>query len=85
MHSLSVAYRLYAHVDFILNDKKELMFGSQLIKVSEFAKNNKIQLVFSILRDKLPEPLDNINNIVVELSQNDKLFRIETQGFPPKK
>lgn len=86
-----LAYILFArdynipHVDFILNDKKELMFGTQLVKVSEFAHNNKIQLVFSILRDKLPKQLDNNKNIVVELSQNDKLFRIETKGLPPKK
>lgn len=85
-----LAYILFArdskipHVDFILNDKKELMFGTQLIKVSEFANKNKIQLVFSILRDKLPEQLDNSDNIVVELSQNDKLFRIETKGLPPE-
>lgn len=85
-----LAYILFArdynipHVDFILNDKKELMFGTQLVKVSEFAHNNKIQLVFSILRDKLPKQLDNDNNIVVELSQKDKLFRIETKGLPPK-
>lgn len=85
-----LAYILFArdskipHVDFILNDKKELMFGTQLIKVSEFANKNKIQLVFSILRDKLPEQLDNSDNIVVELSQNNKLFRIETKGLPPE-
>ena len=71
-------------MDFILNDKKELMFGTQLIKVSEFANKNKIQLVFSILKDKLPEQLYNSNYIVIELSQNDKLFRIETKGLLPE-
>lgn len=85
-----LAYILFArdfdipHVDFILNDKKELMFGTQLIQVSEFATKNNIQLVFSILRDKLPNVLDNASNIIVELSQNDKLFRIETNGFDPE-
>lgn len=85
-----LAYTLFArdlkipHVDFILNDKKELMFGTQLIKVSEFANKNKIQLVFSILKDKLPEQLYNSNYIVIELSQNDKLFRIETKGLLPE-
>ena len=61
------------------------MFGTQLIQVSEFANKNNIQLVFSILRDKLPTVLDNDNNIIVELSQKDKLFRIETNGFSPEK
>lgn len=78
-----IAYILYAraekiaHVDFLLNDKKELMHGNQLIKVSNFAEKNRIQLVFSILKDKLPSDLDNEEHIILSLSDNDKLFRIE--------
>ena len=64
------------HLDFILNDRKELMYGHQLIEAYKYAKENNIQLVFSILRDKLPKELDNQNNIVVELSQKEKLFKI---------
>lgn len=62
---------------FLLNDKKELMHGNQLIKVSEFIQNKNIQLVVSILKDKLPDQLNKEENIVVKLSQESKLFKIE--------
>ncbi|MBU3087157.1 DUF2326 domain-containing protein [Clostridium gasigenes] len=64
-------------IHFLLNDKKELMHGNQLIKVSEFIKDKNIQLVASILKDKLPEQLNKDENIVVKLSQESKLFKIE--------
>ncbi|MGE7586488.1 DUF2326 domain-containing protein [Peribacillus sp. NPDC101480] len=64
---------------FILNDKKELMHGNQLIKVSDFIKDKDIQLIFSILKDKLPDELNNEDNIILRLSQKDKLFRIENR------
>ncbi|WP_379946661.1 DUF2326 domain-containing protein [Enterococcus devriesei] len=78
-----IAYILFArkngipHLDFLLNDKKELMHGNQLKRVSNFAKTNKIQLIFSILKDKLPTELNNKDHIVLTLSDEDKLFRIE--------
>lgn len=78
-----IAYILFArsegipNLDFILNDKKELMHGNQLIKVNDFAWKNNIQLVFSILKDKIPEELNNEKQIVLILSEKDKLFRIE--------
>lgn len=78
-----IAYILYArqenipHLDFLLNDKKELLHGNQLEKVADFVKKNNIQLVLTILKDKLPVSLVNDENIILELSQNDKLFRIE--------
>lgn len=62
---------------FLLNDKKELMHDNQLLKVADYVKKNNIQLVVSILKDKLPEGLIDKANIVVELSQESKLFRIE--------
>ncbi len=62
---------------FLLNDKKELMHDNQLLKVANFAQDNNIQLVISILKDKLPEGLIDNANIVVELSQESKLFKIE--------
>ena len=64
-------------LEFLLNDKKELMHGNQLKKVSEYAKNKKIQLIFFILKDKLPDDLNHKNHIVLELSDHDKLFKIE--------
>lgn len=62
---------------FLLNDKKELMHDNQLLKVSDFVIKKDIQLVISILKDKLPEDLLGKANIIVELSQTDKLFKIE--------
>jgi len=79
-----LAYTMFADEEnipclhFLLNDKKELMHDNQLIKVAEFVRDNNIQLVLSILKDKLPEQALNAAHIAVELSQKDKLFRIET-------
>lgn len=62
---------------FLLNDKKELMHDNQLLKVADYVQKNGIQLVISILKDKLPLGLVDKANVVVELSQGSKLFRIE--------
>ena len=62
---------------FLLNDKKELMHDNQLSKVADFVMKKDIQLVISILKDKLPDDILNKANVVLELSQEDKLFRIE--------
>ncbi len=78
-----LAYLMFAEKEgmsclkFLLNDKKELMHDNQLIKVAEFVENKSMQLVISILKDKLPEKALESAHVVVELSQNDKLFRIE--------
>ena len=79
-----LAYILFADneqipcLHFLLNDKKELMHDNQLIKVAEFVQNKNIQLVISILKDKLPSLVLNKAHIAVELSQEDKLFKIES-------
>ncbi|EIW14363.1 DNA double-strand break repair ATPase [Lactiplantibacillus pentosus KCA1] len=62
-------------LDFILYDKKELMHGNQLVKIAEEAEQQQIQILFPILSDKLPSKLDEPANIVLRLSQDDKLFR----------
>ena len=78
-----LAYTLFAdeeHIQclhFLLNDKKELMHDNQLIKVAEFIQNKNIQLIVSILKDKLPEAVLEKAHVVVKLSPKDKLFRIE--------
>ena len=78
-----LAYLLFADKEklpclhFLLNDKKELMHDNQLIKVAEFIQNENIQLIISILKDKLPKDVLDKAHIAIELSQNDKLFRIE--------
>ena len=78
-----LAYLLFADEEqqsclhFLLNDKKELMHDNQLVKVAEFVQNRNIQLVISILKDKLPSAVLGKAHIAIELSQKDKLFRIE--------
>ncbi|MCW3120147.1 MAG: hypothetical protein JWM28_4229, partial [Chitinophagaceae bacterium] len=78
-----IAYTLFADEEkipclhFILNDKKELMHDNQLVKISELASKHGLQFVASILRDKLPAELNDPQYFVLELSQSDKLFRIE--------
>ena len=78
-----IAYILYArqenipHFDFLLNDKKELLHDNPLEKVADFVAKHNIQLVLTILKDKLPQSLVKQENIILELSQKDKLFRIE--------
>lgn len=78
-----IAYILFADdeeipcLHFLLNDKKELMHDNQIIKVTEFIENQNIQLVISMLKDKLPDELKNDLYCILKLSQNDKLFRIE--------
>lgn len=62
---------------FLLNDKKELLHDNQLIKLLNYANTMDVQLVISILRDKLPNELNNKKDIILELSQDDKLFKME--------
>ena len=77
-----IAYTLFADEDnipclhFLLNDKKELMHDNQLLKIAHLVNSKGIQFVASILKDKLPDELNRDENIVVKLSQGDKLFRI---------
>lgn len=78
-----IAYILFARneeiptMDFLLNDKKELMHDNQLVKIAQFVNENNIQFVASILKDKLPIELNNPDYFILELSEDNKLFRIE--------
>lgn len=80
-----IAYILFARdeempsMDFLLNDKKELMHDNQLVKIAEFVDENNIQFVASILKDKLPDELNNSDYFILELSEDNKLFRIENK------
>lgn len=82
-----LAYTMFADeqgipcLHFLLNDKKELMHDNQLVKIADFVNRNNIQFVASILKDKLPLELADEQYVVVKLSQEDKLFRIENNGF----
>ncbi len=78
-----LAYLMFAQdegipcLGFILNDKKELMSDNQLIRTAEYVYGKPMQVVVSMLKDKVPERAFNYSHVVVELSQEDKLFRIE--------
>lgn len=80
-----IAYILFARdekistLHFLLNDKKELVHDNQLVKIADLVNDKDIQFVASILRDKLPNELNNDDFFVVKLSQKDKLFRIENE------
>ena len=56
------------------------MHDNQLIKVAEFLQDRDIQLVISILKDKLPNELNKDKYFIVKLSQNNKLFKIENNN-----
>lgn len=60
---------------FLLNDKKELVHGNQLNHLAKLAEEENIQFVASILEDKLTPEMRDSANYVVELSEDDKLFR----------
>lgn len=78
-----IAYTLFADEEniscmhFLLNDKKELMHGNQLLKIANLVNVKGIQFVASILKDKLPGELNKDEYVILKLSQDDKLFRIE--------
>lgn len=81
-----IAYILFADQEnipslhFLLNDKKELMHGNQLVKIATLVERHKskIQYVASILKDKLPRELNDEKNFIIKLSQQEKLFKIES-------
>jgi len=77
-----IAYCQYAkdyaipHFDFILNDKKELLDSTKILKAKEIAERNDIQLVFPMLRDKIEKHKKELEkDIILELSKENKLFR----------
>lgn len=78
-----IAYTIFADQEsipclhFILNDKKELMHDHQLITLAEIANRENVQFIASILKDKLPEPLQKDEYYVVELSESRKLFLLD--------
>lgn len=78
-----LAYLMFAQdegipsLGFLLNDKKELMSDNQLIKTAEYVQNKPLQVVVSMLKDKVPEKALKSSHIVLELSQKEKLFKIE--------
>ena len=64
-------------IHFLLTDKKELVHDNQLVNVMDYVSDKNVQFIASILKDKLPERLKKEEFYVIELSQDDKLLRIE--------
>ena len=62
-------------LNFLLTDKKELMSDNQLLAIGKVVEEENIQFVASILKDKLPDDLQDKRYYIVELSEHDKLFR----------
>ena len=62
---------------FLLYDKKEMMHGNQLSQIDRIARDCNAQVIVSILEDKLPGKMADGNEVVLRLSQESKLFRIE--------
>lgn len=81
--SFDIAYILFARfyglptLEFICNDKKELMDINQILTVQDILKQYNVQFIFSILREKVSS-IDNLEEFcVLELDQENKLFLIE--------
>jgi uncharacterized protein YydD (DUF2326 family) len=78
--SFDMAYVSYAKekkipcLQFIINDKKELMDINQIEKASGIAKEYSMQLIFSLLSDKLSDKPELNDFVRLRLSQDDKLF-----------
>ncbi|MDD3183530.1 MAG: DUF2326 domain-containing protein [Alphaproteobacteria bacterium] len=65
---------------FVCHDGMENIHGNQLLSLFEYAIGLEGQLVLSTLRDKLPHDLDAkviAQNTIIELSPDDKLFRLK--------
>ena len=86
MLCFDIAYTAFADAEgidclhFLLNDKKELMHGNQLSKAAKVASDNNVQLIVPILSDKVPPRMRHDGTIVMRLSQESKLFKIEELG-----
>ena len=51
------------------------MSDNQLLAIGKVVEEENIQFVASILKDKLPDDLQDKRYYIVELSEHDKLFR----------
>lgn len=83
MLCFDIAYTSFADEEgidclhFLLNDKKELMHGNQLAELSQVALSNNTQIIIPILSDKVPPSMMHDGAVVLTLSQNEKLLKIE--------
>ena len=77
-----IAFSLFAdkfeipHLRFFLNDKKELLDSNKINKAKTISEDAKIQLVFPMLNDKLLKNKNLEDDIVLELSKEEKFFKL---------
>ena len=63
---------------FILHDQIETVHGNQILKLlTNVVSEINCQYIAPILKDKLPRDLDINSYKILDLSQNEKLFKIE--------
>jgi len=69
---------------FVCHDGVEGIHGNQLAALLTEGVQLNGQLVLAVLRDKLPPMPDNFvqENTILELAQDDKLFRLNSQTSP---
>ena len=77
------AYVLFAEeigislLHFIMHDQLENMHDNQLNTILiELANSINCQFILPIVRDKIPEDIDISEYVAIELSEDDKLFKI---------
>lgn len=65
----------FSCLHFLLNENKDLLDYVHLLKVSNFINQNNIQLVIPLLNHNIPDTLLDKSNVILELSEDDKLFK----------
>jgi uncharacterized protein YydD (DUF2326 family) len=67
------------HLNFILHDQIENVDGRQIVTILEkLVPSINCQYIAPILKDKVPEEIDLDRYKIIELSQSDKLFQLES-------
>lgn len=82
MVAFDMAYILFARDNnipcpqFMLYDQMESIDDVQLRIIADLVKKHGVQFIVPILADKLPYDLNRKENVVLTLSQRDRLFKI---------
>ena len=61
---------------FIMQDRVEAVHDNQLLTLADIIRDTNCQYVLTALKEKLPKEFIQSGEIVLELSQEDKLFKI---------
>ena len=80
--AFDLAYILFADeqgipcLHFILHDQLETIYGNQLSTLIDIANTSNCQFVVPLLSDKLPKSVNKNDYQILELSRQDRLFRV---------